>query len=344
MMRAATGHGETRATEPPLWTRGDTTRWICAGLVVTVDAVWLTTTDHSIAQEDVRQCLVLIAQLGSVMAGLVLMLHGPIARRGPKYRQLAVRLRAGEIAILIHTLAWLIVFSAGVSVLSYLVVSLAPPLIDDRLAAMDTALGLDWVSWYRWVKAHPQVDGVLRWTYMSGQSQLLVIAVLISLIGPIRLLRELLSNLLIALVLLFLIAGPFPAAGAFHHYASGGAVSPDDLALFSHFFPVREGTLTAFTLNDMQGLVSMPSFHTASALFYIQATRWSRLALTVSIPLNVVMICSTPTVGGHYFVDVLGGIALWAVTALVLRLVTRSTRRQAESRITLSPGTASLPG
>lgn len=343
MMRAATAQGEARATEPPLWTKGDTTRWICAGLVMMVDAVWLTTTGRSVALADVQQCLVLVVQLGCVMAGLVLMLHGPIARRGPKYRQLAVRLRAGEMTILIHTLAWLIVFSAGVSVLSYLMVSLAPPLIDDKLAAMDTALGLDWVSWYRWVKAHPQVDEALRWTYMSGQSQLLVIAVLISLVGPMRLLRELLSNLLIALVLLFLIAGPFPAAGAFHHYAGGGAVSPDDLALFSHFFPVRDGVLKTFTLNDMQGLVSMPSFHTASALFYVQAMRWSRLALTISIPLNVVMICSTPTVGGHYFVDVLGGIALWALTALVLWLMTKSTWRQVASRI-LSPGTASLPG
>jgi len=343
MTRAVTTHGETQATEPPLWTRGDAIRWISAGLVILADAIWLHATGRSVVLANVRESLVLIPELACILAGLVLMLHGPIAKRGPKYRQLAKRFRAGEIAILIHSVAWLIVFSAGVCILSYLLVTLTPPLIDDKLAAMDTALGLDWMSWYRWVKAHPQVDGALRWTYMSFQSQLLLIALLIALTGPIRVLRELLSNQLIALVLLFLIAGPFPAAGAFHHYASGGAVSPDDVALFSHFYPLRDGTIKVFSLSDMQGLVSMPSFHTASALFYIQATRWSRLALAISVPLNVIMICSTPTVGGHYFVDVLGGIALWAVSAFVLRCMTRATWRPADSPA-LSPGTASLPG
>ncbi|KMW45297.1 hypothetical protein AC240_21300 [Ralstonia sp. MD27] len=331
------------AAEPALWTKGDTARWIIAWLIVVLDAVWLAVTGRSIAVEDVQQCLAVVAQLGCVMAGLALMLHGPIAKRGPQYRKLAKRCRAGELAILIQALAWLILFSTGISVLSYLVVSLAPPLVDTKLAAMDTALGLDWMAWYRWVKAHPQVDEVLRWAYMSGQGQLVLIAILISLAGPIPMLRELLSNLLIALLLLFLIAAPFPAAGAFHYHASGGEISQADLASFSHFFPVRDGTLRAFTINTMQGLVSMPSFHTATALFYIQATRWSRLALAISVPLNVIMICSTPTVGGHYFVDVLGGIVLWGVTAFVLRWMTKATWRSAASR-PLPSSTASQPG
>lgn len=215
MKHAATVHDEAHAPGPALWTNGDTTRWIIAWLIVVLDAVWLAVTGRSIALEDVQQCLAVIAQLGCVTAGLALMLHGPIARRDPKYRKLAKRLRAGELAILIQALAWLIVFSGSVSVLSYLVVSLAPPLVDNQLAAMDTALGLDWMSWYQWVKAHPQIDEVLRCAYMSGQGQLLLIVVLIGLAGPIRLLRELLSNLLIALLLLFLIAAPFPAAVRF---------------------------------------------------------------------------------------------------------------------------------
>ncbi|CBJ52072.1 phosphatase PAP2 family protein [Ralstonia solanacearum] len=343
MKHAATVHDEAHAPGPALWTNGDTTRWIIAWLIVVLDAVWLAVTGRSIALEDVQQCLAVIAQLGCVTAGLALMLHGPIARRDPKYRKLAKRLRAGELAILIQALAWLIVFSGSVSVLSYLVVSLAPPLVDNQLAAMDTALGLDWMSWYQWVKAHPQIDEVLRCAYMSGQGQLLLIVVLIGLAGPIRLLRELLSNLLIALLLLFLIAAPFPAAGAFHHYAGTGAVSQADLASFSHLFPLRDGSLKVFSLNAMQGLVSMPSFHTATALFYIQATRWSRLALAISVPLNVIMISSTPTVGGHYFVDVLGGFVLWAFTVFVLRWITRATWRGADSR-PLPSSTASQPG
>ena len=326
-MHRQTIRAESHALEPPLWTMGDTARWGSAGLIVLVDAVWLGATGRSIAPGDLQQRVTLIVWLGCAAAALVLMLHGPIAKRGPAYRTLAQRLRAGQLAILTQALAWLVVFTGSVSVLSYLLVSIGPPLIDAKLAAADAALGLDWPSLYQWVKAHPQIDSMLRWAYMSGQSQLLLIAVLIGVAGPIRLLRELLSNLLVASALLSLVAACFPAAGAFHHYAASSAINHADLASFSHFFPLRDGSLKVFALSGMQGLVSMPSFHTAAALFYIQATHWSRWVLVVSVPLNILMICSTPTVGGHYFVDLLGGVALWVLTTLMLRWMSGARRR-----------------
>ncbi|VWB43615.1 PAP2 family protein [Burkholderia lata] len=71
---------------------------------------------------------------------------------------------------------------------------------------------------------------------------------------------------------------------------------------------------------EVQGLVSMPSFHTMMAMFLVYSMRNIRLVLPAVIVLNVIMIASTITVGGHYLADVLAGIVCGAVVILVVRL------------------------
>ncbi len=70
-------------------------------------------------------------------------------------------------------------------------------------------------------------------------------------------------------------------------------------------------------LGNLRGLVSAPSFHTASAVLYIAAAwpfRRLRWPLTL---LNVAMLLSTPVEGTHYLSDMIAG-ALVAIVAIVL--------------------------
>ncbi|QOH33876.1 PAP2 superfamily protein [Burkholderia cepacia] len=79
----------------------------------------------------------------------------------------------------------------------------------------------------------------------------------------------------------------------------------------------------------VQGLVSMPSFHTMMALFFIYSVRNIRLALPAVAVLNVIMISSTITVGGHYLADVLAGIVCGVAVILAVR---RGLRLQFDPR------------
>lgn len=79
--------------------------------------------------------------------------------------------------------------------------------------------------------------------------------------------------------------------------------------------------MRVFDLAQMQGLVSLPSYHTAMALFFVQAMRWTRPGMLIIGLLNLLMIVSTPTEGGHYLIDVVAGVGLWALTAGALRLL-----------------------
>ena len=62
----------------------------------------------------------------------------------------------------------------------------------------------------------------------------------------------------------------------------------------------------------------------AEAILFVYAMRRQRLALAVFVPLNVLLLAATPTVGGHYLVDLSAG----AIIAVASIAVTRVLRRR----------------
>ena len=60
----------------------------------------------------------------------------------------------------------------------------------------------------------------------------------------------------------------------------------------------------------MQGIVTMPSYHTVMAVLLTYAFRRTGLIGYGIATLNLVMLLSIPPIGGHYLVDVLAGGAL----------------------------------
>ncbi len=81
--------------------------------------------------------------------------------------------------------------------------------------------------------------------------------------------------------------------------------------------PVRDGVLRHLDLFGLAGIVTFPSFHAASALLYgwaLWPVRWIR---PFAVFANVAMLAATPIAGGHYFVDLLAGLAV-ALAAIVV--------------------------
>src|SRR5439155_17310083 len=77
-----------------------------------------------------------------------------------------------------------------------------------------------------------------------------------------------------------------------------------------------EGTLRRLDLLGLAGIVTFPSFHAASAVLYAWAfwpVVWAR---PIAILANGMMMAATPIDGGHYFIDLIAGIAI-AVPAIM---------------------------
>ena len=91
---------------------------------------------------------------------------------------------------------------------------------------------------------------------------------------------------------------------------------------------LRGGTLHAIQLDNLEGLITFPSFHTAAALMFIWALRTVPYVRWPAIVLNVALIAATPIDGAHYFIDLVGGaaVAFAALAAKPLAVQARACR------------------
>jgi membrane-associated phospholipid phosphatase len=86
------------------------------------------------------------------------------------------------------------------------------------------------------------------------------------------------------------------------------------LALFAQWADLRNGTLRTINPLYNQGLVVFPSFHTILAMLCIFAARPLRFLKYPLLALNLLIILASPAMGGHYFIDIIAGIILAALT------------------------------
>ena len=87
-----------------------------------------------------------------------------------------------------------------------------------------------------------------------------------------------------------------------------------------HFETLRSGAGFAVRYDNIDGLISIPSFHTAGGLMVTWAFRHHRAWLVTFAVVNVLLIAATVLSGTHYAVDVLAtgvlflaSLGLWRV-------------------------------
>lgn len=199
------------------------------------------------------------------------------------------------------------------AILSYLAATLGLPLHDADLVRMDAALGFAWQPWFRLVCSTPVVFWILTAAYASGVVQILGSVVYFACTRQTSCNRELWWTALVAMVITAIASGFYPALGTFHHFQ-------ENLANAVHLPPLmalRDGSMRHFS--DLQGIVTMPSYHTAQAVLFMYAFRNQRRAFPWIVALNGLMLLSTPSMGGHYLVDMLGGVAVAALAIVIVR-------------------------
>ncbi len=212
--------------------------------------------------------------------------------------------------------------------LSYLAATLDAPLVDRALLRADAIVGFDWHALDDWVAAHRWIWWTLREAYLSLYVQPMAALFVVSMHQPGKTNGEFIWTFLISAVLCFSIFAVLPAIGY------DGLIGPDHIAALKQ---ARAGEWTTLDFTKANGIVTFPSFHAIFAVILTYAVRRVRWVLAIVAPLNAAMIMATPTVGGHYLVDVAAGVAVAIISirlaAAIQRRIATATRGRGAARL-----------
>ncbi|MEP6830350.1 MAG: phosphatase PAP2 family protein [Rhizomicrobium sp.] len=244
---------------------------------------------------------------------------------------LASKFCARRVAIMLEFIALILATAPVLAVATYIALAQSGPLRDDQFLLADRALGFDWLSWFHFVMAHPIIAHPLSLLYYSPAVQVVYFTVLMGLMGAKQRMREIFWILLLALVLTTLISWLMPAMGPFQTFGlkSYGAFLPE-------ISRVHSGQAVEFSLEQLQGIVTFPSFHTTLALTMVYAFRRTGLVGWILALANGVLLLGVPVFGGHYLVDMIAGAVVFALALAAVRIGVRTRQRRTEPEMAMA--------
>lgn len=207
---------------------------------------------------------------------------------------------------------------------SYVAGATAWPLQDHTFLAIDRALGMDPEMIARFVDQHdPLADWLARF-YGLIKWPLLGIPIVLCLTSRLVRLQMFVFAFSMTLIVTIAISALVPAVGTFYGLQISPSQFPSlDVSMYAaqlrDIMALRDGSLRHLEVFKLAGIVSFPSFHAASGILYMWALWPVRRIGGIAVALNLLMISATPVIGAHYMIDVLGGIALAAVSAFLVR-------------------------
>ena len=207
----------------------------------------------------------------------------------------------------------MVAFNVFLSILTYAGTPLNAPLADRWLKACDARLGIHLPSIVEWTTAHPSAKAVFDAAYPSVMLSTLLALVVLGLDQDRRQLQAFVLQFMFAGLLTTIIFFLWPAEGPFAAY--GYESRPDQQRFLEHFHALRSGRFHRVSLNQLEGLITFPSFHTAWALLVAWGFRNHRWLCVPMLILNVMVVISTLTTGWHYGCDVIGGILVAVIAA-----------------------------
>jgi membrane-associated phospholipid phosphatase len=188
------------------------------------------------------------------------------------------------------------------------------PLADPLLARGDALLGFDVSRVATFVAHRPALSSLLNSAY-NYSGPLCVAAVVWNLFRDRLQLWRVVATLVVAMQITALVSILFPAQGASVWLgldALQGKGLPFgagtySVAEFGHFYSGSESLVRG---TDMAGIDCFPSFHTVMALVILQGFASSRLKWAALLWAALTIVSTVP-MGGHYVVDLGGGVLVW---------------------------------
>lgn len=211
------------------------------------------------------------------------------------------------------TLLW-VIFSVSGALLTYLAAASGGPLYDANLAAIDADLGFDARAWFGLVNAHPLLRLPLTLAYKSLTPQIAFSLLWLSYLGWEHRNAELLTNATVGLLLTTAVFCLYPTLGPCVGVAEFSDAYVQDL------IGLRNGSLPSIDVMLLKGVIAFPSFHAVLAVLFTYAHRRSA-SFPVVAAVNLVMLISIPSEGGHYLVDVAGGLIIGGLAIMTARVM-----------------------
>ncbi len=230
--------------------------------------------------------------------------------------------RDPQVIFVLGSIAQIVLVTVVMSPLTYMAAATNLPLRDAELLALDRALGLDWAAFAAYLNDHPLLSVWLDYGYGMIRWPLFAIPVVLTAARRYVRLQDFTLAFALALMATTVVSALVPAVGVYQQIG----LDPAQLAHLDpqayldqvrDLAPVRDGTLRHLDLFGLAGIVTFPSFHAASAVLYgwaLWPVRWIR---PIAVIANVAMFASTPIDGGHYFIDLLAGVAVAVVSIVV---------------------------
>lgn len=193
------------------------------------------------------------------------------------------------------------------TIVSYVALRLGFPYQDEWLARADLWLGFDWEAFVRWFDTMP-ASAIMKYAYASLHPQLIALLFVLSFLDRAEAMRKFMGAFFLSLSIALLVSVFVPARayyaylqihdGQFAHYLTPSYV--DYMAMLRSELAAKAFKLT--------GVVTFPSFHASAAILFMWGFWNVPYARSFALALNVIMLVSTIVVGGHYFVDIIGGV------------------------------------
>lgn len=267
--------------------------------------------------EDVKQIYGLLFILGVIAAGL----------GAAGFPRLARGLAAPVACLLL---------APPVAVWSYQAMGAGFPLADDRLVAMDAALGFDWRGFIAFVDARPGLATALDLAYRSFTPQLLLLPMIFALRGRTAHACAIIAAYALLCFSAAVIGAFFPALGTYVVY---GVAQSDLKAIDAHygffFLPefnaVRAPGPFLLDFDKVAGILTFPSVHAGAATLCAWAAWRSPALRWPFLILNLFMATAAISHANHYLVDVAAGVALAVACAWVATLLLSAPERGLEA-------------
>ena len=216
--------------------------------------------------------------------------------------------------------ALLVTLTAIAAPAQYVAVALRRPYVDAYLAAADAAMGVNVATLARWTAMRPALSLGLTLAYGSFLPQMFLPAILLGLAFRQRnTLWEFFFHYHFCLIVTVTALALFPAACPIQFY--GVIPTIDQSRVVAHLSGLRAGTFHVISFTNMEGLISIPSFHVAGGLMVAWAFRRHRAVFVPIAILNAVMIAATVLSGVHYFIDVVASFVLFGFSAIVYQTI-----------------------
>jgi hypothetical protein len=246
-----------------------------------------------------------------------------------------------RIAFTLTAIAQMIMVISVMTSLTYIATAANLPLTDTTLLAVDRALGLDFRTYLNFINDRMWLIYILAAGYRAIAWPIWVIVIALPLAGYYQRTGEFICAFMLALVATTCISTLLPATGI---YGTMGLVAADFPNIVPqsyyngmHEIPaLRDGSLRVLDLFYLDGVLTFPSFHAISAVLYAWAlwpVRWLR---PLNIFCNGAMMVATPVGGGHYFIDVIAGIAAAAAAIYAACLIGRTLATSGHSTADLT--------